>query len=175
MKDELMTTDEIVEYLKVDRITIYRYLREDKIPKLRVGGRWRFRKRDIDEWLAQSGRNKNHRKMILVVDDEEPVRNVLQDILVRKEYGCSTAADGYEALEMLKHKSYDAMILDLRMPGLTGLEILAEVKRDYKDMRVIILTGYSTEESAIKAINLGVDGYAKKPFDIDDIVRLIES
>lgn len=172
MENELMTTTQLAKYLKVDRVTIYRYLKETKIPKLRVGGRWRFRKNDIDEWLAQSGRN-NNLKRILVVDDEEITRNVLRDMLVQKGYKCSIATGGYEAMEMVEHESYDVMMVDLNMPGLSGLELLAEVKRNYKNTRVIIITGYSTEESAIEAINLGADGYIRKPFDIGDVVRLI--
>ncbi len=172
MEEELMTTTQLAKYLRIDRLTIYRHLKETTIPKLRVGGRWLFRKDDIDEWLAQGGRN-HHPKRILVVDDEEMGRNALRDMLVRKVYECSIATNGYEALEMLKHESYNVMIVALNMPGLTGLELLAEVKRNYKNTRVIIFTGNSTEESAIEAINLGADGYIRKPFNIDDVVRLI--
>ena len=164
--EDLMTTTELAEYLRVDRITIYRYLRENKIPALRVGGRWRFKQKDIDEWLTTQAEKSSKLKKILVVDDEEVVRDMLRNLFMRNGYEVSLAANGEEALEYLKSERLQLIILDLNMPGMSGIEVLSEIRLSFKEIPVVILTGHSTEESAIDAIRLGVEGYIQNLWTI---------
>jgi excisionase family DNA binding protein len=188
MEDTFLTTEEVLEYLQVNLRTVYRLIKAGKIPAVRVGRQWRFRKRDIDAWLdsqrprgaAQRGSNAapaegsprrtSDHPRILVVDDESSIRDLLAKTLALAEYDVDTAADGRSALERLRLYPYDLLIADLKMPGIDGLNVIREAKRLKSDLPVIIITGYSTETAAIEAVNLGVSGYLTKPFRVPQVL-----
>jgi len=177
--DHFLTTEEVLDYLQVNLRTVYRLIKAGKIPAVRVGRQWRFRKRDIDAWLdssrqaPRSGDDKEHngeRLRILVVDDEQAVRDLLAKTLTMADYDVDAAPDGASAIERLRAVEYDLLITDLKMPGMDGLSVIREARRTAPDLPVIIITGYSTEASAIEAINLGVAGYLTKPFRLPRIL-----
>lgn len=184
--DEIfLTTEEVLEYLQVNLRTVYRLIKAGKIPAVRVGRQWRFRKRDIDAWLdtqrprgdrapaaSASDRpaSRDGRSRVLVVDDESSIRELLQKTLALAEYDVDTAPDGRAALERLRLGNYDLLIADLKMPGMDGLTLIREAKRLKTDLPVIIITGFSTESSAIEAVNLGVAGYLTKPFRVPQVL-----
>jgi excisionase family DNA binding protein len=183
--DEIfLTTEEVLEYLQVNLRTVYRLIKAGKIPAVRVGRQWRFRKRDIDAWLdAQRPRSEraapttdarrprvSERPRILVVDDEASIRELLSKTLALAEYDVDTAPDGRAAVERLRLGHYDLLIADLKMPGLDGLSLIREAKRLNVELPVIIITGFSTESSAIEAVNLGVAGYLTKPFRVPQVL-----
>jgi excisionase family DNA binding protein len=180
-----LTTEEVLEYLQVNLRTVYRLIKAGKIPAVRVGRQWRFRKRDIDAWLdSQRSRSMdavpmtagaaraNDRQRVLVVDDEASIRDLLAKTLALAEYDVDTAGDGGAALEHLRERrgNYDLMIADLRMPGMDGLSLIREVKHINPNLPIIIITGFSTESSAIEAVNLGVAGYLTKPFRVPQVL-----
>jgi excisionase family DNA binding protein len=184
MIDEtFLTTEEVLAYLQVNLRTVYRLIKAGKIPAVRVGRQWRFRKSDIDVWLdRQHSRPAAHaaaphserrhaarhggmsRPKILVVDDEPSIRDLLTKTLALAEYDVDVSPDGPAALERMRYARYDLLIADLKMPGLDGLTVIREARRYKSDLPVIIITGYSTETAAIEAVNLGVSGYLTKPF-----------
>ncbi len=183
--DEIfLTTEEILEYLQVNLRTVYRLIKAGKIPAVRVGRQWRFRKRDIDAWLdtqrphgeraAASGEKpqnlRDGRPRVLVADDESSIRELLSKTLALAEYEVETAQDGRAALDRLRLGRYDLLIADLKMPGLDGLTLIREARRLKSDLPVIIITGFSTESSAIEAVNLGVSGYLTKPFRVPQVL-----
>jgi len=183
--DEIfLTTEEVLEYLQVNLRTVYRLIKAGKIPAVRVGRQWRFRKRDIDAWLdsqrprgersatspAERTSRTNERPRVLVVDDEASIRELLSKTLALAEYEVDTAPDGRTAIERLRIGHYDLLIADLKMPGLDGLALIREAKRLNSDLPVIIITGFSTESSAIEAVNLGVAGYLTKPFRVPQVL-----
>ena len=183
--DEIfLTTEEVLEYLQVNLRTVYRLIKAGKIPAVRVGRQWRFRKRDIDAWLdTQRPRGeragvaasdkpaaRDGRSRVLVVDDESSIRELLQKTLALAEYDVDVAPDGRAALERLRLGNYDLLIADLKMPGMDGLTLIREAKRLKTDLPVIIITGFSTESSAIDAVNLGVAGYLTKPFRVPQVL-----
>ena len=185
--DEIfLTTEEVLEYLQVNLRTVYRLIKAGKIPAVRVGRQWRFRKRDIDAWLdtqrprggdrptasavAEKPASREGRTRVLVVDDESSIRELLQKTLALAEYEVDTAPDGRAALERLRLGNYDLLIADLKMPGMDGLTLIREAKRLKADLPVIIITGFSTESSAIEAVNLGVAGYLTKPFRVPQVL-----
>jgi len=189
MDETFLTTEEVLEYLQVNLRTVYRLIKAGKIPAVRVGRQWRFRKRDIDTWLdsqrprggarstttpaddmAPSGRQASERPRILVVDDESSIRDLLAKTLALADYDVDTAPDGRSALERLRLYPYDLLIADLKMPGIDGLSVIREAKRLKADLPVIIITGYSTETAAIEAVNLGVSGYLTKPFRVPQVL-----
>ena len=186
MIDEtFLTTEEVLEYLQVNLRTVYRLIKAGKIPAVRVGRQWRFRKRDIDAWLdSQRPRGGsrpaapattrpaagNARPRVLVVDDEASIRDLLAKTLALAEYDVDVAPDGRSALERMRLYPYDLLIADLKMPGMDGLTVIREAKRYKADLPVIIITGFSTESSAIEAVNLGVAGYLTKPFRVPQVL-----
>jgi excisionase family DNA binding protein len=191
MDETFLTTEEVLAYLQVNLRTVYRLIKAGKIPAVRVGRQWRFRKRDIDAWLdsqrlrggaraaaaasappaaAPAPRAASDRPRILVVDDEASIRDLLAKTLALAEYDVDTAADGRSALERLRLYPYDLLIADLKMPGIDGLSVIREAKRLKVDLPVIIITGYSTETAAIEAVNLGVSGYLTKPFRVPQVL-----
>ena len=189
MDETFLTTEEVLEYLQVNLRTVYRLIKAGKIPAVRVGRQWRFRKRDIDTWLdsqrprggarstpssapaeVPSPRDASERPRILVVDDEASIRDLLSKTLALAEYDVDTAGDGRSALERLRLYPYDLLIADLKMPGIDGLSVIREAKRLKADLPVIIITGYSTETAAIEAVNLGVSGYLTKPFRVPQVL-----
>jgi excisionase family DNA binding protein len=190
MIDEtFLTTEEVLEYLQVNLRTVYRLIKAGKIPAVRVGRQWRFRKRDIDAWLdSQRLRGGSRpaapaaatapsrpaagtaRPRVLVVDDEASIRDLLAKTLALAEYDVDVAPDGRSALERMRLYPYDLLIADLKMPGMDGLTVIREAKRYKSDLPVIIITGFSTESSAIEAVNLGVAGYLTKPFRVPQVL-----
>src|SRR5437763_1694297 len=187
MIDEtFLTTEEVLEYLQVNLRTVYRLIKAGKIPAVRVGRQWRFRKRDIDAWLdSQRGarsrapsaisstpapRPAGGRPRVLVVDDEASIRDLLSKTLALAEYEVDVAPDGRSALDRMRIYAYDLLIADLKMPGMDGLTVIREAKRYKADLPVIIITGFSSESSAIDAVNLGVAGYLTKPFRVPQVL-----
>ena len=154
MIDEtFLTTEEVLEYLQVNLRTVYRLIKAGKIPAVRVGRQWRFRKSDIDAWLdsqhtrpaqaaAQAAdapqaatpsvvrRPAHTRPRILVVDDEASIRDLLAKTLALAEYDVDAAGDGRAALERLRHDTYDrasfmpGVLLAVKaVPGRPGLTV----------------------------------------------------
>jgi excisionase family DNA binding protein len=173
--DHYLTTDELLDYLHINLRTIYRLIKAGKIPAVRVGRQWRFRKRDIDAWLT-GHRKIGERPRVLVVDDEQAVRDLVSKYLASADYDVETAEDGPTAVERLQTSQttspFDLLITDLKMPGMDGLSVIRETRRHFPDLPIIIITAYSTEASAIEAINLGVSGYLTKPFRMERVLAV---
>jgi DNA-binding response OmpR family regulator len=110
------------------------------------------------------------RPRVLVVDDEASIRDLLSRTLSLAEYDVDEAPDGQVALERMRQQPYDLLVTDLKMPGLDGLSVIREAKRFNAELPVIIITGFSSESSAIDAVNLGVTGYLTKPFRVPRVL-----
>lgn len=110
---------------------------------------------------------------ILVVDDEPIVRESIADWLKDAGYQVGTAETGEEALEILKKRDFSVLVLDLRLPGKTGVNVLQEVKKERPWIKAIIITAYPTAQTAVEAMKLGAVDYLVKPFAPDDLERLI--
>ena len=185
MDDTFLTTEEVLDYLQVNLRTVYRLIKAGKIPAVRVGRQWRFKRSDLDAWLDSQGTRKRQvarpadrpappeRPRVLVVDDEASIRELLTRTLALTEYEVEAVADGPLGLARLRLAAYDLLIADLRMPGMDGLTLIREARRLQPTLRVIIITGYSTESSAIEAVNLGVVGYLVKPFRVPQVLSAV--
>jgi len=110
---------------------------------------------------------------ILVVDDELPVCKSIASTLSGDEYAVETALSGEEALEMQEKKHYDAIIVDLMMPGISGLELLKKVKANRPDTMMIMITGYPSIRTAVEAIRIGAFDYLPKPFTPNDLRSIV--
>jgi Response regulator containing CheY-like receiver, AAA-type ATPase, and DNA-binding domains len=110
---------------------------------------------------------------ILVVDDDEDFRSEFKVSI--EEYDVLEADSGQKALELLrKPNEIDLVILDVVMPGLTGTEVLKEIRRMSPGLGIIMLTGYGSKDTAVEALRCSADDYVEKPVDIDRIKEIIE-
>lgn len=114
-----------------------------------------------------------HPPRILVVDDERAARLSLGEILQLDGCQVQAAASGEEALKLMQGAEFEVMVLDIKMPGLGGMQLLAEARRLAPQMVIIMLTAYGTLETALKAIDLQVFAYLLKPVAPDDILATV--
>ncbi|MEE6250960.1 MAG: sigma-54 dependent transcriptional regulator, partial [Bdellovibrionota bacterium] len=112
---------------------------------------------------------------ILVVDDEESIREFLNIMLKKEGYEISLAEDGEQAKELLKNKSFHMVISDLQMPNVTGMELLEHVKANYPETTFMMITAFGSTENAVEAMKLGAYDYLTKPFKIDEVRILINN
>jgi len=112
---------------------------------------------------------------VLVVDDDEPVRELAQEYLERAGMAVHGASGGAEALELLRKEApeIDVVILDLRMPGLDGIQVLEQIRRDHADLPVVLASGHSRAESAERAGQLAPAGYLEKPYTPEELVEAV--
>lgn len=111
---------------------------------------------------------------ILVIDDEEIVCLSCQRILTEEGYEVHTRLSGPEGLKLLAEEPFDLAIVDLKMPGMDGMEVLQSIKRDYPQIPVIMITGYATVESAVEAMKSGAFDYLPKPFTPDEVAVVVK-
>lgn len=107
---------------------------------------------------------------LLIVDDEQMIRDLLTMTLSRQEYTCFQSSNAEEGLAILKEHDIDLALLDVMMPGTSGLELLRDLKAVSPDTAVLMITALSDMETALNCIHLGADDYITKPFSIDNIV-----
>jgi DNA-binding NtrC family response regulator len=106
---------------------------------------------------------------ILVVDDEAAIRESLKDWLMEDGYGVSLAVDGKHAVGMVGDSQYDVILLDLKMPGMDGLETMRRIKEISPDSEVLMMTAYASVDTAVQAMKEGAFDYLVKPFDPDEV------
>lgn len=111
---------------------------------------------------------------ILIVDDEESIRRSLEGILTDEGYTISQAADGGEALEVVKREDPDVVLLDVWLPGLNGIQALQAVRKQRAGLEVIMMSGHANIETAVKATKLGAFDFVEKPLSLDQVVRTVE-
>jgi DNA-binding NtrC family response regulator len=110
--------------------------------------------------------------VILIIDDEEAIRDSCSQVLKKDGYTVKTAKDGIEGLGLIKKKSFQVVFLDLRLPGLDGMEVLSRIKEENPETPVVIITAYASIESAVEAMKRGAFDYLAKPFSPEEL-RLI--
>lgn len=111
---------------------------------------------------------------ILVVDDEAMIRNLLEKILTKEGYKILLAKDGQEALEIINAKKVDMIVSDMKMPRMSGLDLLKSVKKDRPEIGVVIMTGYGDTYTVKDALLLGADEYITKPFKSYEMLMIVE-
>ena len=109
---------------------------------------------------------------ILIIDDEPAIQDVLKDILIDEGYEVFTADDGTEGLRLLRTEPVDVVFLDVWLPGKGGIDVLEEIRSDWPDVEVVIISGHATVETAVKAIKLGAYDYLEKPLDMGRVLTI---
>lgn len=110
---------------------------------------------------------------ILIIDDEDIVRISCKRALMPEGFEVKTAQNGIEGLKMIEEEKFDIVLTDLKMPDIDGIEVVRLIKQRWAETVVIIITGYQTVDSAVKAIKLGAYDYIEKPFTPDGIGSVV--
>lgn len=111
---------------------------------------------------------------VLVVDDEVEFLETLVKRLRKRKLTVNGVNDGQKAMDFLKEASVDIVVLDVKMPGMSGLDVLREIKKGYGGVEVIMLTGHANMEVAIEGMDMGAFDYLMKPIEIDELVYKIQ-
>jgi len=112
---------------------------------------------------------KSDQKNILVVDDDTGVRTVFSSILRKEGYRVTAVKNGYEAIKVIDEESFDLALVDLRMPGLDGIQVLERIRSRRPQTRVIIYSAYGLVEDAVEAMRKGATDYLNKPFSPNEL------
>jgi len=110
---------------------------------------------------------------ILVIDDEQIVHESCNRILTEEGYEVKSAFTGQEGFKKIEEEQFDLVITDLKMPGISGMEALKKIKKDNPNIGIVMVTGYSTAETAVEAMKLGAFDYLPKPFTPDELISVI--
>ncbi len=111
----------------------------------------------------------NRKPSVLIVDDEQVVCDLLYDELSERGYLCTTVLSGDDALAKLDTQEFDAVLLDIRLPGMSGMEVLREIWLNHPDTATIMITAVNDVNTAVEAMKLGASDYIVKPFDLDRV------
>lgn len=113
-----------------------------------------------------------HRPRILVVDDDRAILTLVGTVAIREGFDVASTTDGTDAMTQLRQRSADLVLVDLRMPGISGLDVLRNVREVSPRSRVVLMSGYATIDSAVEAVRLGAMDYLTKPFDMPRLRHL---
>jgi two-component system response regulator HydG len=130
---------------------------------------------DLEKIIAVIEEVYKGKTLILVVDDKYNDRETLKTILEDKGYMVATANDGNEAIEMVKSKHFDIIFLDVRLPGMDGVETFERVKEIDPQVTVIMMTGYTEEDLLKKAVSEGAYTCVHKPFNMENLIDIVDS
>ncbi|MCX8012222.1 MAG: response regulator [Desulfobacterota bacterium] len=112
---------------------------------------------------------------VLIIDDERPIRETLDMLLREKGYEVLTSESGEKGLALIQKNPLDIVILDLRLPGMNGIEVMREIRKIFPKIIIILITAYHNEDVYAEAENFGIYGYLLKPINIGELETLIES
>lgn len=110
---------------------------------------------------------------LLIVEDEDDLRNILKKKLIKEHYTVDDCGNGLDALDYIAMADYDGMILDIMLPGLDGLELLKKIRGEGNDTPVLFLTARDGIEDRVKGLDLGADDYLVKPFSFDELMARV--
>jgi DNA-binding NtrC family response regulator len=116
-----------------------------------------------------------HDGRVLIVDDEEGIRDILSRLVAKEGYQPVLAEDGEQALELVRRDAPDALLVDIKMPGVDGMEVLRQAKQFDRDLPVVVITSCDLVKDAVAALHAGAHDYIVKPFDHADVVRSVHS
>src|SRR5579872_1667453 len=112
---------------------------------------------------------------LLIVDDDPDMREALMGVFSAEGHGVELATDAVSALKLVDEQTFDAVVSDVRMEGMTGLELLDRIKRTHPALPVVVITGAGSIPQAVDAIKRGAFGYAVKPCDVEELQQIVAS
>ncbi len=173
--DDVLDARDAAAYLRINEQTVRRLARDNEIPSFKVGGSWRFKKSSLDAWAGmQEQRSQGTVKRILVIDDDPGIRRVVQRSLERDGLTVDTAAGGDEILPIAEDKRPDLVFLDLKLPGIDGPSLLAEIRNGWGNVPVIVIAGFPDGELMERALSHGPVTLVSKPATPSQILDAVK-
>ena len=171
---DIMTLKQLAEYLQITPPALYRMAREGRVPASKVGNRWRFQREVVDQWLReQAQRSISIQPIILVVDDDEPLCDTIVEVLADQGYRVFSAYTGERALHLIRTVRFEVAFVDLKLPGMTGVEVLKTIAEEQPEARSVIITGYPDIELMSQALEVGCFTVLKKPFRVHKLLEIV--
>ena len=168
--NEVLDIAGAARYLKTHPETIRRLARTGKIPAYKVGRMWRINRSTLERWATDQHML---RARVLVVDDEESIRDLMRRTLEPAGYDVTCAATGDEALECMRREAPDVVLLDLRLPGMSGPTVLKHIRMSFGSLPVIIVTGHPDGDLMVQAMKHTPLLMLHKPVSPDRVVQSV--
>lgn len=181
---EVFSTFQAAKYCKTSYMSVKRWIFSGKLKAYRTpGGHFRIIKNDLLQFMKQNRipnfENVLVKKKILIVDDDAQARNSIADFLriENQNYDVATAENGFEAGILVTQFKPDVIILDLIMPKLDGFKVCEMIKKNhtFQDIKVLVYTGYASEENIKRAYTCGADNVLAKPVEMEKLVEELEA
>ena len=173
LTNDILDARQAAKYLRINEQTVRRLAREREIPSFKVGGVWRFKVSSLDSW-AEAQISGRERKRVLVVEDEADMSDLLRRIL-EKSFFVSVARTGEDALAAMRSNLPDMVLLDLKLPGMQGPDVLAQIRQAWGDLPVVILTGYPESDLVNQALEYSPITLLSKTASNEQIMDAIQS
>ncbi len=163
-----MTVKELSDYLRLDRMTIYKMLKEGNLPASRIGHQWRFFRDDIDEWIRSL--RPGHKKAVLLVNDDPAVCQLIGTELPSDNFDVVVASDGEEALKLTSERQFDLVFLELRSPT---IDVFKHIRESNSAVPVVVVAGQPDGRLVDQAMAIGTFTLVKKPTTGADVKRIL--
>ena len=184
MDKEIFTVPQAAKYFAIGRVTLWKYVKSGELKaSLTPGGHYRVLKKDLEAFARKKGMyplasyHPPQKNKILIVDDDDQIRDLYTKILRIHKYETDTASDGFEAGVKVMGFGPDLIILDLFMPGMNGFEVCRRIKEDpgKADIKILIFTGHDSVENRERIMAQGADDYLVKPVSNNIFLRRVDS
>ncbi len=183
MSQEILTVPQAAKYCAIGRVTLWKYVKSGELKaSVTPGGHYRILKSDLEDFARRKGMYpiatyEPAKKKILIVDDDPEIRKLMERIFSAHQYETETAEEGFEAGVKVPTFQPGLIILDLHMPGRDGFEVCRQIKQnpETSHIKILIITGYDSEENRNRIVAEGADGYLAKPFEKDTLLRHVKN
>ena len=175
---DVLDAQEAARFLGAHVETIRRLARKGEIPSFKVGKDWRFRRTAIERWADEHHareRERQRQASVLVVDDDEQIRVVIRQLLECEGYRVLLASDAGEGRALVRSESVDLVLLDLKLPGASGVDVIREIRARNKALPVVIITGYPDSDLMHQAMAYSPLLVLAKPFDANTLLTTVRS
>jgi len=170
---DILDARQAAKFLNLHEETLRRLARERKIPSYKIGGSWRFSKRMLYRW-AETQQVMRTKKVALVIDDEASIREFVSVTLEAGGYSTLTAANGTIALNLMRHRVPDIVLLDLRLPEMDGPTTLKMIREVYGAIPVIVITGFPDSQLMAEALRYSPFMLLSKPFFPSQLLQSVQ-
>lgn len=170
----VLNTQAAANLLGVHAETIRRMARKGELPSFKIGKDWRFRRDVLMEWMVQSFQD-NSLPCLLVIDDDPSMRKLMRLSLEKEGYRVITASNGREGLAQVRANQVQLVLLDLKMPGMKGPEIVAELNTSHPDLPIIIVTGYPDSQMMMEVNAVCPVMLVAKPIDKRILIQAVRT
>jgi excisionase family DNA binding protein len=168
--DTLLTVQEAARLLRLSPFTVYRLAKAGRIPSIRIGGSVRVPKEALEAQFGGHETEEAPGAAVLVIEDDPLVRDFLREVLEAEGRPVHAASNGNAGLHMLRERKPSVVFLDIKLPDMSGVEVLSSIAKSANRPAVAIVTGYAESPEAFAALQLGPQLFLRKPLTVADVL-----